>query len=68
VDEFIVLVCDSTDNTKELVENIKDPKIKIYDSDWNETAKLKGEIHSHKTNESLKHITGISDFIFRETN
>jgi hypothetical protein len=62
VDEFIVLVCDSTDNTKELVENINDSKIRIYDSDWDQTAKLKGEIHSNKTNESLKYITG--DFGF----
>ncbi len=62
VDEYVVLVCDSTDDTKELLENISDPKIKIYDSDWNDAEKLKGEIHSHKTNESLKHITG--DFGF----
>ena len=28
VDEYVVLVCDSTDDTKELIENINDHKIK----------------------------------------
>ena len=62
VDEYVVLICDSTDNTKELVENIDDHRIKIYESGWNEDIKLRGGIHSKKTNESLKYITG--DFGF----
>jgi hypothetical protein len=56
VDEYIVLVCESTDNTRELISNIKNDKIKIYDSDWD--TKMKSDVFSLKTNEALKYITG----------
>ena len=62
IDEYIVLICDSTDDTKALVENIKNDKIKIYESDWNENRISRGNILSEKTNESLRHVTG--DYAF----
>ena len=53
VDEFVVGIGQSDDNTKELIMAIGDPKIKIFDSFW-DTAKTKGGlILSEKTNEAL---------------
>ena len=36
-DEFIMVVGDSTDGTREAVEKINSPKIKIIDTVWDET-------------------------------
>lgn len=57
VDEFIVGLGQSDDNTRELIESLKDPKIKIIDTVW-DTSKTKGGlILSEKTNEALAHCT-----------
>jgi len=53
VDEFVVGVGQSDDNTKELILSLNDPKIRIFDSFW-DTQKTKGGlILSEKTNEAL---------------
>lgn len=53
VDEFVVGVGQSDDNTKEMIQSLNDPKIRIFDSYW-DTAKTKGGlILSEKTNEAL---------------
>jgi len=53
VDEFVIGVGQSDDQTKELILSIGDPKIKIFDSHW-DTSKTKGGlILSEKTNEAL---------------
>lgn len=59
VDEFIVVACESADDTKNELERLKDenPKIKLIGSDWNVTKKS-GTILSEKTNIAIKNITG----------
>ncbi len=59
VDEFIVVVCDSADQTKNEIEKLKYsyPKIKLIESDWKITKKS-GTILSEKTNLAIKNITG----------
>lgn len=53
VDEFVVGVGQSDDNTKEMILGLNDPKIRIFDSHW-DTSKTKGGlILSEKTNEAL---------------
>jgi glycosyltransferase involved in cell wall biosynthesis len=55
VDEMVIGVGQSDDNTKALIEAIGDPKIRIFDSFW-DTKKTKGGlILSEKTNEALDH-------------
>ncbi|MGE3973956.1 MAG: glycosyltransferase [Bdellovibrionales bacterium] len=55
VDEFIVGVGQSDDETKKLIEGLNEKKIKIFDSFW-DTKKTKGGlILSEKTNEALAH-------------
>jgi hypothetical protein len=57
VDEFVIGVGQSDDQTKELILSLNDPKIKIFDSVW-DTAKTKGGlILSEKTNEALDKCT-----------
>jgi hypothetical protein len=58
VDEFVIGVGQSDDNTRQIVESIGDPKIKIFDSFW-DTSKTKGGlILSEKTNEALARCRG----------
>jgi hypothetical protein len=53
VDEFVIGVGQSDDQTKEMILGLNDPKIRVFDSFW-DTKKTKGGlILSEKTNEAL---------------
>ncbi|HVK62096.1 MAG TPA: glycosyltransferase [Bdellovibrionales bacterium] len=53
VDEFVIGVGQSDDQTKEMILALNDPKIRVFDSIW-DTQKTKGGlILSEKTNEAL---------------
>lgn len=53
VDEFVIGVGQSDDNTIELIKSIGSPKIKIFDSYWDPQKTKGGLILSEKTNEAL---------------
>jgi hypothetical protein len=57
VDEFVIGLGQSDDDTRAMLESLQSPKIKIFDSFW-DTAKTKGGlILSEKTNEALAKCT-----------
>lgn len=58
VDEYIVNVGKSEDETLMLLTSISDPKIKIIESEWDEGLKRDGVIYSHQTNIALDNCTG----------
>ncbi len=64
VDEMIVLVGDSTDETRRLIENISSEKIKIYDSVWDKTLRSGGEVLAVETNKAFKLIDPESTWAF----
>ena len=53
VDEFVIGVGQSDDQTRKLIESIGDKKIRIFDSFWDTTKTKGGLILSEKTNEAL---------------
>lgn len=59
-DEFIVAVGkgDEDDNTREVIESINSPKIRIIDTEWDTQHWKKGAINSIQTNVALKECTG----------
>ncbi len=59
-DEFIIAVGqgDKDDRTRQLVEDIGDPKVRIIDTVWQDYDKLKGHIYSQQTNIALNECTG----------
>jgi hypothetical protein len=59
VDEFIVVLGDSSDKTTELITSITSPKIKIIHSDW-DTQKYNqhGNIYARQTDIALQACTG----------
>ncbi|MEI6093052.1 MAG: glycosyltransferase family 2 protein [bacterium] len=58
VDEMIVNVPDSEDETLKAVQNIVDPKIRIIQTKWAGDVPSGGKILSHHTNLALKECTG----------
>lgn len=58
VDEYVVGIGQSDDDTRTLVESIGDPKIRIFDSYWDTTNQKGGYILAEKTNEALDHCRG----------
>lgn len=55
VDEFVIGLGQSDDGTRQLIESLESPKIRIVDTIW-DTSKTKGGlILSEKTNEALAH-------------
>lgn len=58
VDEYVVLAGKSADGTEEMVEAIGDPRIRIVETEWNDTIRKGGLIFSVFTNLALRECTG----------
>src|SRR5688572_24256141 len=52
-DKFIVVVGNSDDNTRNLIERIGQDKIKIIDSTWDETLREGGRVLAEETNKAI---------------
>lgn len=63
VDEMIVSVGDSTDDTETLIRGIGDPKISIIRSVWDPTVRTGGKILAVETNKALQHVSADTDWI-----
>lgn len=57
-DEFVMVIGDSFDGTREAVAALNNPKIKIVDTIWSEEAREKGYIFAQQSNIGLDHATG----------
>ncbi|TAG09769.1 MAG: glycosyltransferase family 2 protein [Sphingobacteriia bacterium] len=64
VDEMIVLVGDSTDDTIALIESIGDAKIKIHHSVWDASLRSGGTVLADETNKAFALIDPSSDWAF----
>lgn len=57
-DEFIVAVGNSDDDTRELVKSINSPKLRILDTQWDNSLREGGIILSQQTNIAMKECSG----------
>lgn len=64
VDEMIVLLGDSTDETNELIHGINSPKLKVYHSVWDPNNKTGGTVLAQETNKALEKISEDADWAF----
>jgi hypothetical protein len=64
VDEMIVLVGNSEDNTEELIRSIKSDKIRIHHSIWDENLKKGGVVLAIETDKAFQLISPDSDWAF----
>jgi hypothetical protein len=64
VDEMIVLVGKSEDNTEELIRSIQSEKLKIHHSVWDENLKKGGVVLAIETDKAFQLISEESDWAF----
>ncbi len=64
VDEMIVSIGDSEDETEALIKSIDSPKIKIVYSTWDMDIRKGGSVLAVETNKALEHIDADTDWIF----
>ncbi|CAN5507248.1 hypothetical protein BH11BAC3_BH11BAC3_13870 [soil metagenome] len=64
VDEMIVSVDDSDDETEELIKNIASDKIRIVHSTWDMNLREGGRIYAVETNKAMQHVSPDTDWIF----
>ena len=62
VDEFLVSVGNSSDETLALIQSIDSPKIRIIESTWDDSLKEGGRVLAEETNKALAQIPGIFDW------
>ncbi len=63
-DEFIVLVGNSDDETKKLIQEIPSDKIRIHESVWNDDLREGGKVLAEETNKAMKLISTDTDWCF----
>jgi glycosyltransferase involved in cell wall biosynthesis len=57
VDEYVVAVGNSEDETKQLIESIGSPKIRIIDTVWDDSLREGGRVLAEETNKAFDAIT-----------
>jgi hypothetical protein len=63
-DEVVVMVGNSEDNTKELIQSINNPRIKIFDSVWDDSLREGGKVLAVETDKAFNKISPDSDWAF----
>ncbi len=58
VDEFVIVVGDSSDGTREAILNLNSDKIKIVDSIWDMSLRVGGKLFAQQSNLGIKAVTG----------
>ena len=64
VDEFIVSVGNSDDQTLSLIQSISSPKIKIVESTWDDSLRSGGRVLAVETDKAFCHVSYKSDWAF----
>lgn len=64
VDEMIVLIGNSDDDTLALIENIGSEKIKIHHSIWDDSMREGGRVLAIETNKAMELVSADSDWLF----
>jgi hypothetical protein len=63
-DEFVVMLGNSEDATRDLLTSIGSPKIKIIDSVWDDSLREGGKVLAVETNKALDHVSAHSNWCF----
>lgn len=63
-DEFIVMLGNSDDGTRELIESIADPRVKVYDSVWDDSLREGGKVLAVETDKAFDKVSEDSDWAF----
>lgn len=61
-DEFIVAVGKSDDETLELIKSISDTRIKVIESNWDDSLREGGQVLALETDKAMKHLSADADW------
>ena len=64
LDEYIIAVGNSEDETKSLISSINDSKIKMIDSVWDDSIRVGGHVLAHETNKAFQAVSETADWVF----
>ncbi len=64
IDEYIVVLGDSTDGSREAIVALNNSKIKIIDTIWDENMRSDGKIFAQQANIGLDNVSKDADWIF----
>jgi hypothetical protein len=56
-DEFILALGNSDDSTEELIKTIQSPKLKIFNTVWDDTLREGGKVLASETDKALSHVS-----------
>lgn len=63
-DEFVVAVGASSDGTRALIESIASPKIRIVDTQWDDSLRTNGTVLALETNKAIAMLSPDTDWAF----
>ncbi len=63
-DEFVIAVGDCNDGTRELIENMKESRIRIIDTVWDESLRTGGRVLAAETDKAFQAVSADSDWAF----
>jgi hypothetical protein len=64
VEELVVALGNSEDHTRQLIEAIGDPKIKIFDTLWDDSLREGGRVLAVETDKALAHVSKDANWVF----
>lgn len=62
-DEFVVALGNSTDGTGALIKNLPSDKIRIIETQWDDTLKEGGQVFAEETNKALEAVSADTDWL-----
>ena len=63
-DEFVIAIGKCDDGTLALIQNMNEPKIKIIETEWDESLREGGRVLAVETDKAFKHISKDTDWAF----
>lgn len=62
-DEFIIAVGNNQDSTKEYLESMNEPKIRMFDTEWDDNKRHGGAVLADETNKALSAVPNDADWL-----
>jgi len=62
-DEMVIAVGNSEDSTKAYLESMNNPKIRLFDTQWDDTKRVGGAVLADETNKALSEVPHDADWL-----
>lgn len=62
-DEMVIAVGNSQDDTKAYIESFQEPKIRLFDTIWDDTKRVSGAVLADETNKAMDRVSEEADWL-----